>query len=505
MARGSKPPWDFQCPYRHHCPHLEGLSTHWVWDEYQRGDIERQDQDNLIEDLDRQLQQSQQRITQLERELAESRARFQQLHRRQFKANKPLPMPPAPAAITPPKRGAPTGHPGWQRPIPTRIDRRVRVPAPTRCPHCGDGSLSPWDGIQEHLQEDIVLQPQAVVTCYEHAQAFCGHCQRPVVQAAASELLRAPIGPVAKAAAVYLRYRLGLPYRKVQLLFDEMFGLHFVPASALGFDRTAARRGAALYEDLRAKIRASTIVHADETSWRVDGQNHFLWYAGHPQLAFFHIDRHRSGDVAQAILGEHFDGTLVTDDYAAYNAVDAHDRQRCLSHLLRAAKEIKTELDLLKPEKIEYPDVEPFLAGITALLKQACEASHRNQSPAIAKKMERSFLRRLDRLCAPALSFPAAETLRQRLQKERGELFGFLRHPGVPPTNNHAEQSLRASVIMRKITFGNRSTEGAQTHSILASLLHTARRQGRDVRDFLQTLLLSDTATAQAALFNNSS
>jgi hypothetical protein len=326
-----------------------------------------------------------------------------------------------------------------------------------------------------------------------------------VVQAAAGELLHAPIGPVAKATAVYLRYRLGLPYRKVQLLFDEMFGLHFVPASALGFDRTAARRGQALHEDLRAKVRASTIVHADETGWRVDGQNYFLWYAGHPQLAFFHIDRHRSGDVAQAILGEHFHGTLITDDYAAYNAVQADDRQRCLTHLLRTAKEIRTELDLLRAGGIAYREVDGFLTALTELFKEACEQSHHRHRPAAAKKLERSYLRQLDKLCAPALSFPAAETLRQRVQKERGELFNFLRHPGVPATNNHAEQSLRASVIMRKITFGNRSAQGAQTHSVLASLLHTARRQGRDVRDFLQTLLLRDTATAQAALFNNSS
>jgi hypothetical protein len=504
----AQPPWDFPCPYRHHCPYLEGLSTQWVWEEYQRGSLDQQEYWGLIEEQDQQLEQAAQRIRQLERELAETRAQLQRLHRRQFKANKPSP-PPAEAASdsesAPRQRGAPPGHPGWQRPPPDHIDRRVRVPAPSRCPRCGHTGLLPVEELHQHLQEDIVLQPRTVVTCYEHRQAFCARCRRAVMEAADGELLQAPIGPVAKATAVYLRYRLGLPYRKVQLLFDEMFGLHFVPASALGFDRFAARRGAALYEDLRAKIRASALIHADETGWRVDGQNHFLWYAGHADLAFFHIDRHRSGKVAQAILGERFHGTLVADDYAAYNAVQVDARQRCLAHLLTTAKEIQVELDLLRPQAISYREVETFLAVLKDLLKEACAQGHRRHALAGAKKLERGLLRRLDKLCAQPLSYAPAETLRQRLQKERGELFSFLRQPGVPPTNNHAEQSLRASVIMRKITFGNRSSQGARTHSILASLLQTARRQKRDPRAFLQTLLLADTTTAQAALYNNSS
>ena len=43
------------------------------------------------------------------------------------------------------------------------------------------------------------------------------------------------------------------------------------------------------------------MVHADETSWRNDGLGHFVWFAGNENLAFFHLDRHRSAEVAQAL------------------------------------------------------------------------------------------------------------------------------------------------------------------------------------------------------------
>jgi len=106
----------------------------------------------------------------------------------------------------------------------------------------------------------------------------------------------------------------------------------------------------------------------------------------------------------------------------------------------------------------------------------------------------------LKHLCTGSLSYKPAETLRASLiGKDHKHLFTFLRYPGVQPTNNQAEQSVRFLVIFRKIMFGTRSISGLKTHSILPSLILTACRQGRNPRAFLHTLLTADTATAQAA------
>ncbi|OQC01003.1 MAG: Transposase IS66 family protein [Candidatus Hydrogenedentes bacterium ADurb.Bin101] len=105
-----------------------------------------------------------------------------------------------------------------------------------------------------------------------------------------------------------------------------------------------------------------------------------------------------------------------------------------------------------------------------------------------------------------SLNHPTAEVFRQRLLgKEKNQWFAFLRHPGVPPTNNHAEQSIRPIVIMRKTSFGTRSQRGSQRHGILQSLTQTAKRQGKDIRSFLKTVLTEDTATAQKELYRNKS
>jgi transposase len=506
VPRSPYPPHDFECLY-----------TMWVLEEYRRADEAYQEHLRIIDDLYDGLKARDARIRILERDNAELKARLQALHQRQFRPNKKKDAQTGGKEVEggsssgegkKKKRGAPVGHAGWVRPKPERIDRTVHVPAPTICPHCQCNDLRPMEESTEHVQEDIVIQPRTLVTRYLHGQALCMRCHRPVVQAGEGELLNAPIGPVAKSVALYLRYRMGIPYRKTAELFRELFGLTFVPASAVGFDRKAAARGGPIYEDLRDKIRASDVVHADETSWRSDGVGHYVWFAGNGNLAFFHIDRHRSADVAKNIFGENFDGTLVRDRYAAYNRIGV-DWQACISHILTKAKEIRMEHALL-PRTEKDAATGLFCDHLMDLCSRLCDVGQKLKSGDIpwkaAAKIEKRSVTELNNICKQMLRFKPAETLRSYLVgPDQKFLFTFLRRPGVPPTNNHAEQSLRHLVIFRKICFGTRSESGLKTHSILPSLVQTARRQGVHPRKFLQTLLTADTATAQTALYNNSS
>jgi len=64
-----------------------------------------------------------------------------------------------------------------------------------------------------------------------------------------------------------------------------------------------------------------------------------------------------------------------------------------------------------------------------------------------------------------------ARRLCKRIIKYNQELFTFLDNPLVEPTNNRAERQLRPNVIMRKITFGNRSALGALNHAVIMSII----------------------------------
>ena len=507
MGRFKQAPWDFECPYQHQCPHLEGTSTTWANLQLKGQDRDWLDLNRVVQEQDDEIATLTKEVEQLRKEKAVIKAQLTALHRRQFKANRRRPADePDASPARAKKRGPPVGHPPWQRPIPDHIDETVEVLPPETCPHCGTTQLSPWPGFCDHTQEDIVIQPRAKVTQFRHHQAFCPTCRRPVVQQADGELLHHAIGPVARATGLYLRYGLKIPYRGVQKFFETFFGLRMVPATALSFDRQATRRGAPLYDDLKAKLQAALVAHADETHWREDGHNGYLWYGGNADLAVFHVDASRSSEVAVALLGHNFGGTLITDDYAAYNAVKATARQACWAHLKRKAKEIRQEIALNKTANA--PAASRFCRQLMVFARLCCRLGRWQRSGRLSLKQTKALVPRLeDRLRAFAtqpLDYEAAETLRRRIMiTDVNRLFTFLAVPHVPPTNNQAEQSLRTPVIMRKITFGTRSQDGSLSQSVIPSLMVTAQRQGKSPFHFFYTLFTSDTATAQAALFRN--
>ena len=510
MGRYKEAPFGFQCEYRHACPHLQGTSTTWANILLADAESDRFRDGHFVRYAERELATLETELEKAQAELAIFRAENTRLHRQQFKPNRRLPkLDDSPQASSKKKRGPPVGHPPWNRRAPDHIDKTINVPAPDTCPHCGCTALQPSPKKQIRCQEDIVLQPKTVVTEFVHETAFCPQCRRPVFQTAPNELRNSLIGPVTKSTAVFLRHEVKLSYRDIRKLFNGIFGMPFVPASAMNFDRRVAALGHPLHEDLRAKVKASHIAHGDETSWRLNGQNAQLWYAGNKDLAFYLVDPSRGGDVALAIFGENWPGNLVADGYGGYNPINPASRQSCLAHLSRNAKEIIQEIKLL-PDKLKDPTASSFCASLRDFLADCCKLGQARNSGRItfakARAHKSVLQRRLNVLCRSKLNHPKAENLRQRLidpARDANRIFTFLDINGMEPTNNQAEQSLRLPVIFRKISFGNRSILGANTFSTNLSLLVTAKRQNRDPLAFLYSLLLNGPSKAQQFLFRN--
>ncbi len=507
MRRYKEAPFNFECPYKNHCPHM-GMSTTWALTEINHNDQDR----TYLYILQEHMAALEKKSRADDREIAGLKARLKMEHSSKFKPNKKPkstkrissdegpPQPPRP-------RGAPRGHPPWNRKAPDHIDRTVNVASPTTCPHCNTTDLKPTGETQSQVQEDIILRPQTVVTEYVHDLAHCPHCRRNVFATGEGELRNCEIGPVTKATAIHLRHALKLSYRDTQRILRDLFGMSFVPASAMNFDRTVAEKGRTLYDELRETVRAARIIYADETSWRIDGNGAYLWYAGNRDMAFYQIDPSRSSKVAVSILGDEFQGALSTDGYAAYNAVNPDKRQSCLAHITRKAKDLIAEIMLLKPA---YRDEKTLrsLRSLRTMVSKACAVGARRNSGCLSQTNARKYIPHfknlLDTICLHPFKHKDAETFRLRLlnpKKEYNRLFTFLEVPGMEPTNNHAEQALRKLVIFRKICFGNRSIEGAESMGTILSLATTAELQKQDPLAFFQTLITQGAKQARKQLF----
>ena len=89
----------------------------------------------------------------------------------------------------------------------------------------------------------------------------------------------------------------------------------------------------------------------------------------------------------------------------------------------------------------------------------------------------------LDRLLSGTYTDPANARLAKLLRKHRDSVLTFLDHDAVGATNHLAGREVRPAVIARKVSAGNRTEAGAETHAVLASVLRTLRRQGRPILD----------------------
>lgn len=435
------------------------------------------------EDLKKRFRQLEEENLKLKEDNALLRFELKELKDRVY-GRRPKKDPPSPGApvVPPKKKGAFFGHLGWFRKNPDKIDKMVEVRL-EECPLCRGRDLKECAGIKTHLQEDIVMAPPSA-TLYRKHRYYCRTCRKVVTGRGEGEIARGRIGPLAKTLAAYFKYHVKVSDRDIKKIFLELFNLKFTVGSLLGFRNQLRIRLQPVYEDLVGKIRRSRFVHADETGWKIDGKSGWLWSFSNKKTAVCHIDKSRGGKVPQAILGKTYKGILITDFYSAYNKVPSGAKQRCLVHLLRDIKHVE---ECLTTDH----STQAFCTRLKALIYDAAELAERRKnlsSHDYAKKRGRI----LESFSDLKLTDPANKVTRRfvkRLERHRQECLTFLDKPGIPWHNNHAERMIRPNVLLRKITFGNRSPEGLQNHNVLMSIIQTAKLNRLDPLIRLRELL----------------
>lgn len=496
------PKHQYGCPHVDHCPHLGGAglgslvfaaSKNQEWSDALLRQVDGLREENAAKA--RVIAEQQERIEQLERELKAER-------QKQFKAARPDEQVPAEAnepQAEAKKRGAPVGHSGWFRATPTRIDHTIDVPAPTRCGHCGGVvAARPDRKPYEHVQEDL-MDGRPIAICYRHEAGRCTNakCRLWVHQPGEGEILGAKIGPQMRARGMFLRFDIGLPYRKVVAAIEGLDSLGFTPAALLGFEKKAAEKARPLAYDVATKLRACEVNHADETHYSINGKPAQAWFHGNEHLAHFYICGTRSGKISRQILGKDYAGGLVIDCYAGYDRHATKIKQRCLEHLKRTAKDWRK----VTPEKAVAS--RQFFDDVIAWVKRGCRWHRRRNANSEAEQDREAVWLRSEqaRLESVVLDWKKAQTLQGRIRRYSTEWLTFLDHPGVPPTNNLAEQAVRFLVILRKLTFGSRTRAGARRMGAMLTVIQTAKRQGKNVVQFLVALFTLSPNEAARAMY----
>ena len=369
------------------------------------------------------------------------------------------PEPPA----APKAKGRPPGHPGtsWSLPAvePTVVELQL-----SHCPDCG-GELSELIDVQEHTVIDLPERIEPTVTKYRHERRYCARCRKTVrAPRAPDEPPHGHFGIRLLSRIAEWKTQLGIPFTKIHDLLAGVFSIEIPRSTLPGMVARVGRWLLPVHRRLLDAVKAAPVKHADETTWPVSGRNGWAWLFATKKISVFLMEPTRGAVVPKTVFDGHVSGTLVSDDYGVYLDL-ADERQSCWAHLLREAKEVAAvsrapvAIRLRAELQHIFADAEIVSAASPALTPRALQRE-------ITRIEER-----IANLCKGKSTIAEVEHLKNRIARQREALLTFLHYPGVDPTNNLGERRIRKLVLVRNVSGGSRSWDGARAHGTIASCL----------------------------------
>ena len=318
------------------------------------------------------------------------------------------------------------------------------------------------------------VNPQKVLYIFERKQ--CLSCNNLFTGKASGVLPRRLYGNDLIAQTAVWHYVHGIPMGTI----EEMLGL--LRCSLSDVFHGLAKLVKLVLPRLMEEFRQAAVKHADETTWRTQGQSGYAWVFSCDNVSLFLFRHTRSGAVPKEVFGsESVPGVLVVDRYSGYSRVPCKV-QYCYEHLKRNLQDIVKQF----PDEAE---VKRFGKDVVAMLCKAMKLRRRRISDQRFYKQAAELKKKIMDTMEVDANHEAIRTYQEIFRDNEDKMYHWAEDRRVPAENNRAEKELRPIVIARKISFGSQSPKGRNTREVLASVLNTLRQRGLNPAVALKTAL----------------
>lgn len=379
------------------------------------------------------------------------------------------------------KRGGQKGHKGYGRSKSNIIDKHIHTYL-THCPHCGN-SLSRTNSTDTHTVVDIphwaLMQP--ITTEYSIERQWCPKCIKEVRAAPVGIIPESKLGVNLFTCVLVWKYRFRDPFNKIKERLSTYYNINISEGTLALMLSKAKKWLGPKYDEILVEIRGSPVKHADETGWRVGGENWWLWTGVTPKSTYYTIEESRGGGVAKDML-EGSKGVLIRDDYAAYQKL-ALPQQSCWAHPLRIGHDLSHYANATD-------EVKKLHKKLKVLFDLLSEDITRPFNKEERKQFYEWYREDLKKIIAIPFQSSDAKKLQTRIRNQNTNLLTALLYEGVPLTNNAAERAIRPMVVTRKISGGSKTPKGAKIHAVNMSVIETIVKRKLPLLDTLQNYLL---------------
>jgi len=364
--------------------------------------------------------------------------------------------------------GAQKGHKGYGRTAISKTqaeDIEHHIVDETKCPECH----TPLEekGSDERTILDIEIKKPRKTLHVSHKK-YCPKCKK-IIKKKPLVLPKSYYGNNLLARMAVMHYVRGITLGNIVKIFGNEIGIGSLVES---FHRLARLFKGAIPKIIK-EYREEPVRGADETGWRNDGKNGYCWLFRSKYISIFQFRGSRAGAIALEVLGKiKLVGILVIDRFKGYNRVRCKI-QYCYAHLLREVKDLGKEFS-------DVEEAQLFVEIFGKLLAEAIQLHSSGLSNKKYYKKARKIKREIQKVIDAPSQHLGIQHIQNIFRKNEDKLYQWVKDRRVPADNNATEREIRPTVIARKVSFGSQSKKGAETRSIMMTILYTAMKRLKD-------------------------
>ncbi len=374
------------------------------------------------------------------------------------------------------------------------VPNRIIIHSIDECRRCGASLAASANNFHKRQVFEIENGSLSVI---EHriAAKVCPACCN-VSKGEFPSFVKAPAqyGASVFSRALYLHLYQLLPVARTQEAMRDLFGCDISQASIQRAARLCSDKLIRCEQRIKAAIRDSEVIGADETGIRLGGSNAWVHVARTDTLT--HLASHsKRGKAAFAAIGilNQFKGTLVRDGWFSYKWYQQCRHSLCNAHLLR-------DLTFIGEAEPLHQEWTTALAKLLIEIKETVGEARSGSQTELDSQLQNAFVNRYDSLMTEAEQAVrgspeqtgtglTAGKLLNRFIKNKPEVLRFMTDLKVPFDNNGSERDLRMLKLQQKIAGCFRTTEGVTTFCRVRSYLSSARKQGKSLLAALESAL----------------